>query len=117
VSITGIGTDICEVSRIEKLLNEKGEQFIKRVLTPEEIKQKKQITPNHLAKRYAAKEAVAKALGCGIGESLSFQDIQITNQQNGKPELTVKGKEELTFHLSISDETEYAVAMVVAETK
>ena len=114
MAILGIGTDICKVSRIEKLLNEKGEKFSKRILTTKEIKQNN-ITANYLAKRYAAKEACAKALGCGISENLSFQDIEITNNSNGKPILTVKNKPKIRFHLSISDEKEYALAFVLAE--
>jgi holo-[acyl-carrier protein] synthase len=111
--IVGIGTDICQVSRVEKLLDQKNDQFIERILTPAE--QEKYITASYLAKRYAAKEACAKALGCGIGEKLSFQDIEIINNDSGKPYMRVKGHENIIFHLSMSDEQAYAIAMVVAE--
>jgi len=115
--IVGIGTDICEISRIKELLAKQGERFTARVLTPEEIAAKGEITPDFLAKRYAAKEACAKAAGTGIGDKLSFQDIMITNAASGAPLLQVNREEfvHLKWHLSISDEQAYALAFVVAE--
>lgn len=113
MAIIGIGTDICQITRIEKLLAKNGDKFVNRILTPAE--KKHEITFAYIAKRYAAKEACAKALGLGIGANLSFQDMEISNTENGKPLLNVKNKPGINFHISISDEKDYAIAMVVAE--
>ena len=88
--IVGIGTDICQVSRIEDLMQKNCEKFVKRVLTITEQEQKQKITAQFIAKRYSAKEACAKALGCGIGEKLSFQDIEVSNLASGQPTIAVK---------------------------
>ena len=116
--IVGIGTDICEISRIADLLEKQGERFIERILTADEIAAKTEITADFLAKRYAAKEACAKAVGTGIGAALSFQDIIVSNLESGAPKLCVTRAEfaDLKWHLSMSDEKEYALAFVVAET-
>lgn len=117
MTILGLGTDICQISRIEKLLGTKGESFVKRLLTENEIAAAVSISTAFVAKRYAAKEAVAKALGTGIGEKLSFQDFEIIRNGNEKPTVNMLKEEykKLTFHLSISDEKEYAVATVIVE--
>lgn len=114
--IVGIGVDIVSVKRIEKACEK--EAFINRILTPEE----KFKDPYHFAGIWAAKEAVSKALGVGIG-SLSFQDISIINDKFGKPEikLSFTGQEFLckiggeNIFVSISHEKEYAIAQVIIE--
>lgn len=115
--IFGVGTDICHIQRITESLEKFGERFTARILRADEIYGAR-ITPAFLAKRYAAKEAVSKALGTGIGEKLSFQDIQIVREGNTPPKALIhkEGFENITIHLSISDEKEYAVAFAVAET-
>tara|TARA_B100000614_G_C14332665_1_gene405436 strand:- start:202 stop:588 length:387 start_codon:yes stop_codon:yes gene_type:complete len=119
--IIGVGTDICSVTRIKDTLKRNGLAFAERVLTPEEQHEIPTLTPDFIAKRFAAKEAVAKALGCGIGSKISFQDIQITHTETGQPMVKLMPKVTNLFghvrlHISISDEKEaYAVAMVIAE--
>lgn len=115
--IVGIGTDICAIKRVEDALKKYEARFIKRLLTPTEQAQLSSPSPAQLAKRWAAKEAASKALGTGIGEALSFQDIEITHDAIGKPLLAVNNAnfKHLSFHLSLSDETDYALAFVVAE--
>lgn len=117
MAIFGLGTDICKISRIEEVMKVKKDIFIQRLLTENEISQIKKIDTAFIARRFAAKEAVAKALGTGIGKNLSFHDFEIKRNGNEKPTVVMLKKEfeNLTFHLSISDEKEYAVATVVIE--
>ena len=86
-----IGTDLCDPKRIEKILRRYGKKFIARILTTEEQNylefdfNQKKLKPSindRIAARYAAKEAVAKALGTGIGKEVSFQDILILKHEN-----------------------------------
>jgi len=119
--IHGIGTDIISLERIEYALEAFGSKFVRRILTDRERNYYIEINnPEnkiaYLAKRFAAKEAVAKAVGTGIGEQLSFHDIEITNADSGKPLVNLKKFESLIIHLSLSDEKEgFAVAFAVAE--
>ena len=121
MSIIGIGTDLCRVERITELLSKSGEALPQRLLTSNERTQlQKEPSPNWLAKRWAAKEAVAKALGTGIGSSLSFQDIQITKTEANQPIVTLLGEAatrwpDVRLHISISDDGDYAMASVAAE--
>ncbi len=119
----GIGTDIVEISRIEQVLARHGERFINRVLVPAEREQCAE-APNatrFLAKRFAAKEAISKALGTGIGVSLSWQDLIVERSPSGAPSvaLSERGAELLASRggreilLSLSDERAYAVAFAV----
>jgi holo-[acyl-carrier protein] synthase len=125
--IFGIGTDIVEKKRIEKLLHEFGERFWKRILTPTEQQtflQKKELAQSSfLAKRFAAKEAISKALGTGIAQGVSFQDIEINNDALGKPIAQLFGTAQQIaqqhqikkVHLSLSDEHSMIVAFSVLE--
>lgn len=124
MAIVGIGTDIVEVGRIQSSLA-RGDALAKRILTPLEQQQMQADSkPDHfLAKRFAAKEACAKAFGIGIAEGLSFQHMQVDHDEWGKPlwHFTDKAAElyqrlQLTQALlSISDEQHYATATVVLE--
>jgi holo-[acyl-carrier protein] synthase len=110
--IIGIGTDIVDIRRIEKLLLESGEKFLARIFNDEE----RGDGAAHYAKRFAAKEAIAKALGTGIGK-VSFKDIVITNDENGAPKAEIKSqKSKVKVHLSMSDEYPYALAYALVET-
>ncbi len=82
----GIGNDILEIERIREGLEKHGERFLERVLTPQERAycMKHHDAVPHLAARFSAKESIVKALGVGIGE-LSWQDIEILNDDKGKP--------------------------------
>ena len=123
--IKGIGTDLVSIARIERVLARHSAVFSKRVLH----KNESDIFANHhdpvayLAKRFAAKEALSKALGTGIAKGVSFQEIEVSNDDMGRPllELHKRTKDiadsmgvERCF-LSLSDEKNYAIAYVVLE--
>ncbi|CAH0347193.1 holo-ACP synthase [Bacillus sp. CECT 9360] len=114
--IKGIGIDITELSRIQAILGRQP-RFAERILTEREAKLYKGLKgprkAEFLAGRFAAKEAFSKAFGTGIGESISFMDIEITTDQNGKPFIQKPFSEGV--HLSITHSREYAVAQVVIE--
>jgi len=124
--IIGVGTDICRLERIEKLLRgDKKEAFLKRTFTEDEItslpSEKRQVS--YYAGRWAAKEAIAKCLGTGFGEQCRWLDITIERLANGSPAVKLRDKTAETaqkmgissFHISISHEKEYAIAFAVAE--
>lgn len=124
--IIGIGTDIVEVFRIEAMIGEHGESFIEKIFTDQEKGEslKRQDPAQYFAGRWAAKEALSKALGCGFGAQCSWRDINIINAPNGRPEMTLEGNALETsnklginhIHLSISHEKHYACASVVVES-
>ena len=123
--IYGIGTDIVSIERVQTIILKNRDGFIKRVLTDHEqaLFANKADSAAFLAKRFAAKEAFSKALGTGIGRVVSFQDLTIRNNENGKPYFLPSEKLRLYLlekgikqgHLSISDESQNAVAFVVLE--
>lgn len=123
--IFGIGTDIVEVSRIEDSLARFGDAFAQRILTEQEWLsfQQSRTQARFLAKRFAAKEAFAKALGTGLREPATFQNIGVTHDDLGKPVLDLTPalqafldkKGIVQQHLSISDEKSLAAAFVVLE--
>lgn len=123
--IHGIGTDIVEVSRIEDSLARFGEAFAERILTQQEWSSftQSQTKARFLAKRFAAKEAFAKALGTGLRAPATFQNIGITHDDLGKPVLDLAPELQAYLdargisgqHLSISDEKALAAAFVVLE--
>ena len=122
--ITGIGTDICEVKRIQALLEKRGEAFINKLLSPAEREAAPQpINANWLAKRFAGKEAVVKAMGTGFVDGLFFCDIEIFNDEHGKPYVELSQKavsmlpEGVHVFLSLSDEKAYASAFAVIEQR
>lgn len=110
--IIGIGTDIVEIGRVEEMDLDK---FATRLLTSAEIAALSRLSAAKLAKRFAAKEAISKALGTGIGAELTFHDMEIFNDEAGKPLARILTKPELKVHLSLSDEKRYAVAFAVIE--
>lgn len=119
----GIGTDIVEISRIERLLTKHGDQFGLRILHPQELQKLSghNKPAAYLAKRFAAKEAVSKALGTGMAEGVIAADIEIQNTDAGQPivqlhngalrQLEAMGASQCL--VSISDEKAYAVAFAV----
>mgnify|MGYP003326685007 FL=1 len=125
--IYGIGTDIVSIERVQSILNKNRDGFINRVLTEHEraLFANKADSAAFCAKRFAAKEAFSKALGTGIGRVVSFQDLTVRSNENGKPyfmpseklRLYLKDKEIQQGHLSISDESQNALAFVVLEAK
>ncbi len=123
--IKGIGTDIVRVERIERALARNPEAFSRRVLHPNEL----EIFIHHqqpcayLAKRFAAKEALSKALGTGIAKGVSFQEIEVKNDALGRPLLELHKHTKaiadsmgvVTSFLTLADEKHYAIAYVVLE--
>lgn len=122
--IIGLGTDIVQIKRIQKSIDDYGEQFLKRCFTPHERERSdKRSNPIHAyARLFAAKEALLKALGTGMREGLSWQDWEITPDAYGAPTVAVLGgaaerlgQNKLNIRLSMSDDHDYAVAFAVIE--
>ena len=123
MQIIGLGTDIVEISRVKAVLERFSGRFHERVYTSLELMlgESKSGHIAYYAGRWAAKEAAAKALGCGIGEKCAFTDIEILNDDNGRPVLTFSGAAAKLaaslgvseVKLSISHENHYAVATVI----
>ena len=123
--IYGVGTDIVSIKRIQEILNKNRDGFINRVLTEHEraLFANKSDSAAFCAKRFAAKEAFSKALGTGIGRVVSFQDLTVRKNENGKPYFLPSEKLRLYLqekgikhgHLSISDASLNALAFVVLE--
>ena len=123
-NIYGIGTDIVNISRIKAMLK-KNKNFKNRIFSSMEIKhcEAKSNKIASYAKRFAAKEAFSKALGLGISKGISFNEISISNNRNGKPFIELLGKTKAVvnnlikkrnkIYLSLSDEKKYALAMIV----
>ncbi|ANB02901.1 holo-ACP synthase [Ectothiorhodospira sp. BSL-9] len=121
--VIGIGTDIVAVHRIEASLTRHGEGFARRILHPDEWDgfRDSPAPAAFLAKRFAAKEAAAKALGVGIGARMSLQDACVDHDPHGRPLLRLEGRGQETAQalgvketqISLSDERDYALAFVV----
>ena len=122
MKIYGIGTDIVYVDRLKKF--KKNKNFLEKIFSKEEISKCSRLinSINCYAKRFAAKEAFSKALGTGISNGISFNEIIVMNEKNGKPFIKLKGntmkiikkkfKKKPKIALSLSDEKNYAVAFV-----
>ncbi len=123
--IVGIGTDIIEVKRIERLLS-KQERFKERIFTQREIKycEPKRNKAQNYAARFAVKEALLKAIGTGWREGVAFKEIELMNNKRGKPELVLSGTvkkitDELgvtNIQVSISHLEELAIGTVILES-
>lgn len=94
MNILGIGVDIVETARVRDSLMRFGERFLQRVFLPDEVAycQSMKFPERHLAARFAAKEAVAKAFGTGIGRQLGWRDIEICRRPSGEPYVKLHGK-------------------------
>ncbi len=125
--IYGIGTDIVSIARIASTLERHGERFAQRILAKTELKGFSEAgRPEHfLAKRFAAKEAAAKAFGTGFSDGLCMSDIAIMHNARGRPELRFTGRAQSLcaelgigeHFLSISDEKDNAIAYVILMRK
>jgi holo-[acyl-carrier protein] synthase len=125
--ILGIGVDQVEIARIQKLLNERPEKAARRLFTAREREtcESRQRRDECFAARFAAKEAFVKALGCGLREGMSWTDIEIRTEQNGRPRIVLSGAAEEAFrsrgggeiYLSFTHEGGQAVAFVVLERR
>ena len=125
--IFGIGTDIVEIQRIKKI--DSLDKFAKKILSINELKFFQNLANSkrvyYLAKQFAGKEAIAKAIGIGISKDSNFAEIEILRNKNGKPYFMPIGKlktyiDDLGItktHVSLSDEKEYAIAFAVLEKK
>jgi holo-[acyl-carrier protein] synthase len=127
--ICGIGTDLCDVRRVEAALARRGGRFAEKVLGPHEIgvfRQRSARVPvrgvRYLATRFAAKEAFSKAIGLGIRWPMAWRACEVVNAPGGRPVIALGGElaqwfaaRRWTAHVSLTDEADYAAAFVVIE--
>ena len=120
--VRGIGVDILEIDRIRSSIESLGERFLERVFTPEEIRycRSKSDATQHFAARFAAKEAVSKALATGWSGDFAWRDVEIMNDTLGQPRVTLYGKlaealQDASVFVSLSHSESHVVAMVVIE--
>ena len=126
MKIFGIGTDIINIKRLEKSLKKSKNRFKNKIFTAHEINycDKKKRPHSFYAKRYAAKEAMSKALGTGIRKNVTFKNIEVLNNSYGKPYIKLKGRtydylkkkinnKKFKIHLSLSDDKPWAVATAI----
>lgn len=124
--ILGIGTDIVTVERMAENLQKIGDRFARRLLTEFEYAEfeKKHNGASYLAKRFAAKEAVVKAMGTGFAEGITWKHVCVCNDEKGAPFIELSGPAQdralamgvQRVHLSLSDEKDHAVAFVILES-
>ncbi len=124
--ILGVGIDIIEVSRIEASYERFGERFINRILHPEEIKYclSHRAPGPFLAVRFAAKEAISKAFGTGIGAQLGWHDMEVRRKESGEPYVILHGAGQALFQargarailISLSHTQQHATAVAVLES-
>ena len=129
--IYGIGTDICDVRRIQASLDRHGERFARKVLSAGELatwQERSARWPDrgvrYLATRFSAKEAFSKAIGLGMRMPMTWRNCEITKVSSGKPEIVLHGAlkdwfdaRQLSAHISVTDETVYAASFCVVEKK
>ncbi|MFL6584464.1 MAG: holo-ACP synthase [Chthoniobacterales bacterium] len=125
MSVIGIGVDLVEVSRIQHSLDRFGERFLRRVFTEGEVAYCKSMAypARHFAARFAAKEAVSKAFGTGIGKSMGWHDIDVHRKESGEPFLVLGGgAKQLADErgigralITLSHTDNHAMAMIVLE--
>ena len=128
MKILGIGVDIIKNKRIKSA--SKNNKFINRTFSKTEINFSKRNFDkiNYFAKRFAAKEAFSKAIGTGFSQNLNFKDIEVLNDQNGKPYFIMTKKinniiykkfkiKKFKLFLSISDEKDYSIAFAILQTR
>jgi holo-[acyl-carrier protein] synthase len=128
--IYGIGTDLCDVRRVESTLARRGLRFAEKVLGPAEIRvfharrgRVESRGVRYLATRFSAKEAFSKAIGLGIHMPMTWRDCEILNEPSGKPFIRLHGELAAWFterglraHVTVSDETDYVSTFCVVET-
>lgn len=126
MAILGLGTDIVEIARIEAVISRSGDRLAQRVLSENEWAQYQahQQPVRFLAKRFAVKEAAAKAFGTGIRNGLAFNQFEVFNDALGKPRLRLREEAErlaaqmgvTALHVTLADERHYACATVIIES-
>ncbi len=129
--IFGIGTDICDLRRIEATFDRQGERFVQRVLGEQELAvwaQRSARWPQrglrYLATRFSAKEAFSKAIGLGMRSPMAWRRCEILNLSGGQPVISLNGELKVWFesqglraHVTVTDESDYAASFVVVERK
>jgi holo-[acyl-carrier protein] synthase len=125
MNVIGIGVDLVENARIEHSLERFGERFLQRVFTAGEIDYSKSMKypARHLAARFAAKEAVSKAFGTGIGKSMGWKDIDVRRKESGEPYVVLEGgakelageRKVLKVSITLSHTEHHAMAKIVME--
>ncbi len=129
--IYGIGTDICDIRRIRASLQRHGERFARKILSEGELTtwQARSLRwpdrgVSYLATRFSAKEAFSKAIGTGMRMPMTWRSCEIANAASGKPEIVLHGALQVWFealqlsaHITVTDETDYAVSFCVVEKK
>jgi holo-[acyl-carrier protein] synthase len=123
--IYGIGTDLVEIPRVERVLERFGARFARRILCEPELRRFRAHTrpASYLAKRFAAKEAFTKALGTGIRAPANWHGVWVSNQRSGKPQLEyspplaalLESRGIRRAHLTLTDERGMAAATVILE--
>ena len=124
--ILGVGIDIIEVARIQASHEKFGERFLNRILLPNEIAYclSHKIPGPFLAARFAAKEAISKAFGTGIGAQLAWQDMEVARRESGEPYVILHGKGEALLQarrgrivlISLSHTQQHATAVAILES-
>jgi holo-[acyl-carrier protein] synthase len=129
--IYGIGTDICDIRRIGATLTRRGDRFAEKVLGPSELQvyrhRRAKVEArglSYLATRFSAKEAFSKAIGLGMRMPMVWSHCETLNAPSGKPEIRLHGElaawfeaRGLVAHVTVTDESDYAAAFVVVETR
>lgn len=120
--VKGIGVDIIEIERIEKSIRESGDHFLHKIFTPQEVVycNSKPKSFQHFAARFAAKEALSKALSTGWRGEFRWKDVEVANETSGQPRIELHGSlqetlAQCTVLLSLSHSASHVVAMVVIE--
>jgi holo-[acyl-carrier protein] synthase len=122
--VIGTGVDLVDIQRISSAIDKFGERFLSRIFTDNEVFycQSMKYPARHLAARFAAKEAVSKALGTGIGNACGWKDIEVVRRESGSPDILLWGAGKGTaagmgisdIHISLSHTDTHAVATAVA---
>ena len=127
--IFGIGTDVCDIRRIRASLERHGDRFALKILSDAEFATFKargarwpDRAVNYLATRFSAKEAFSKAIGLGMRTPMTWRHCEIAKATSGKPEIVLHGElkawfeaRQLTAHVTVTDETDYAASFCVVE--
>ena len=129
--IYGIGTDICDIRRLRETLARRGDRFAEKVLGPTELQvfhaRRARLEArgvSYLATRFSAKESFSKAIGMGLRLPMTWRACEILNHPSGQPYVQLHGElaswfeaRQLRAHVTLSDESDYAVSFVVVETE
>ncbi len=130
MSIFGIGTDLCDIRRVQRAVERRGDRFAQKVLGDREhviyLSRQARIPTRglrFLATRFAAKEAFSKAIGLGITHPMTWRHCEVLKAASGKPQMALSGplaewfeQRRLRAHVTLTDEGEYACAFVIVET-